>query len=110
MWSRSAKISVSLPASLSAGAKGKDGAPKYRQIKYETLFLMERDCEGRYRRLPGTAVHLISFCAPVAFSASLEAARQKLGVGPGTALVVRRRGMNMGHRDRMQYRRFRREG
>lgn len=70
------------------GAKGKDGAPKCRQIKCGTLFLMERDREGRYRRLPGTAVHLISFCDPVAFSASLEAARQKLGVGPGTALVV----------------------
>lgn len=70
------------------GVKGKDGVPKCRQIKCGTLFLMERDGEGRFRRLPGTAVHLISFCDPVAFSASLEAARKKLGVGPGTALLV----------------------
>jgi len=70
------------------GVKGKDGAPKCRQIKCGTLFLMERDAEGRYRRLPGTAVHVISFCDPVSFSASLEEARRKLGVGPGSALIV----------------------
>jgi len=33
-------------------------------------------------------VHVISFCDPSAFSASLEAARRKLGVAPGAALVV----------------------
>jgi hypothetical protein len=70
------------------GVKGKDGAPKCRQIKCGTLFLMERDGEGRYRRLPDTAVHLVSFCDPASFSASLEEARRKLGVRPGTALVV----------------------
>ncbi len=70
------------------GAAGKDGAPKCRQVKCGTLFLMERDAEGRCRRLSGSAVHVISFCDPVAFSASLEAARQKLGVGPNTPLVV----------------------
>ena len=70
------------------GVKGKDGAPKCRQIKCGTLFLMERDGEGRYRRLPGTAVHIVSFCDPVSFSAALEEARCRLGVRPGTALVV----------------------
>ena len=70
------------------GVKGKDGAPKCRQIKCGTLFLMERDGEGRYRRMPDTAVHVISFCDPASFSASLEGARRKLGVRPGTALVV----------------------
>ena len=70
------------------GAKGMDGAPKCRQIKCGTLFLMERDGKGRYRRLPGTAVHIVSFCDPASFSAALEEARLKLGVRPGTALIV----------------------
>jgi len=70
------------------GVKGKDGAPKCRQVKCGTLFLMERDGEGRYRRLPDTAVHIVSFCDPASFSASLEEARLKLGARPGTALVV----------------------
>lgn len=70
------------------GVKGKNGPPKGRQIKCGTLFLMERDTKGRYRRLPGTAVHVISFCDPVSFSAALEKARQKLGAPHGTKLVV----------------------
>ena len=70
------------------GVKGKNGAPKTRQIKCGTLFLMERDAEGQFRRIPGTAVHVISFCDPVSFSASLEEARKKLGVKLGTRLVV----------------------
>jgi len=70
------------------GVKGKDGPPKSRQIKCGTLFLMERDAEGSYRKLTGSAVHVISFCDPVAFSAALEKARQKLGAPHGTRLVV----------------------
>jgi hypothetical protein len=70
------------------GVKGKDGEPKCRQIKCGTLFLMERDGEGRCRRLPDTAVHIVSFCDPASFSAALEEARRKLGVRPGTALIA----------------------
>ena len=71
-----------------AGVKGKDGAPKGRQIKCGTLFLMERDAEGKYQKIGGSAVHVISFCDPVAFSAALEKARQKLAAPHGTRLVV----------------------
>jgi len=70
------------------GVKGKDGAPKGRQIKCGTLFLMERDAEGKYQKIGGSAVHVISFCDPVAFSAALEKARQKLAAPHGTRLVV----------------------
>lgn len=71
-----------------AGVKGKDGAPKGRQIKCGTFFLMERDNNGKYRKLDESAVHVISFCDPVSFSAALEQARQKLGVPHVTRLVV----------------------
>jgi len=70
------------------GVKGKDGAPKGRQIKCGTLFLMERDGEGKYRKIGGSAVHVISFCDPVSFSAALEKARQKLATPHGTRLIV----------------------
>jgi hypothetical protein len=33
-------------------------------------------------------MHLVSFCGPASFSASLEEAGRKLGVRLGTALVV----------------------
>lgn len=70
------------------GVKGKDAEPKGRQIKCGTLFLMERDDQGRYHKIGGSAVHVISFCDPVSFSAALEKARQKLAVPHGTRLVV----------------------
>ena len=71
------------------GARGRGGGdPKGRQIKCGTLFLMERDAEGRYRRISGSAVHVISFCDPVSFSDALEKARQKLAAPHGATLVV----------------------
>ena len=70
------------------GVRGKDGAPKGRQIKCGTVFLMERDAEGKYQRIAGSSVHVLSFCDPVEFSASLQKARQKLGAPHGTPVVV----------------------
>ena len=70
------------------GVKGKDGAPKGRQIKCGKLFLMERDDEGKYRKIGGSTVHVVSFCDPVSFSDALEKAQQKLAVPQGTRLVV----------------------
>ena len=70
------------------GARGMDGAPKVRQIKCGTLFLMERGADGRFRKIDGSAVHVISFCDPVAFSAALEQARLRLAAPHGTPLVV----------------------
>ena len=71
------------------GARGRGGGdPKGSQIKCGTLFLMERDAEGRYRRISGSAVHVTSFCAPVSFSDALDKARQKLAAPHGATLVV----------------------
>jgi hypothetical protein len=71
-----------------AGVKGKDGDPKTRQIKCATLFLMQRGADGKYHRLPDTAIHVISFTDPVTFSAELKTAMGKLGVPFGTELIV----------------------
>lgn len=71
-----------------AGVKGKNGEPTCRQVKCGTVFLAERDAEGRYRRLPGSSVHTISFKNTADFSADLEAARKKLGAGAGRPLIV----------------------
>ena len=70
------------------GVKGKDGDPKTRQIKCATLFLMQRGEDGKYHRIPDTAVHAISFADPVTFSAELKVALDKLGVPVGTELIV----------------------
>ena len=70
------------------GVKGRDGAPKGRQIKCGTLFLMERDAKGKYHKIGGSGVHVISFLDPVSFSDALEKARQKLAAPGGTRLIV----------------------
>lgn len=70
------------------GAKGKDGVAKGRQIKCGTLFLMERDSEGKYKKINGSSVHVISFCDPISFSKALEKASQKLPIPFGTQMIV----------------------
>ena len=70
------------------GVKGKDGPPKGRQIKCGTVFLLERDADGRYGKIPDSSVHILSFGDVAAFAAQLEKARQKLGAGPGAKLIV----------------------
>lgn len=70
------------------GVQGKDGPPKGRQIKCGVVFLLERDEDGRYRKIPDSAVHVLSFGDVADFAAQLEKARQKLGAQHVAKLVV----------------------
>jgi len=68
--------------------KGKDGAPKGRQIKCGVVFLLERGEDGRYHKVPDSAVHILSFGDVTDFSVELEKARQKLGAAHIAKLIV----------------------
>ena len=70
------------------GVKGKNGPPKGRQIKCGVVFLLERGEDGRYHKVPDSSIHILSFGDVTDFSAELEKARQKLGAGHGTKLIV----------------------
>lgn len=70
------------------GVKGKDGVPKGRQIKCGVVFLLERGEDGRYRKVPDSSVHIVSFGDLVEFSAELDKAREKLGAGLMAKLIV----------------------
>lgn len=70
------------------GVKGKDGPPKGRQIKCGVVFLLERDEDGRYRKIPDSSVHVLSFGDVAGFAAQLEKARQKLGARHVAKLIV----------------------
>lgn len=70
------------------GVKGKNGAPKGRQIKCGVVYLLERGEDGRYHKVPDSSVHILSFGDVTDFSANLEKARQKLGAAYGTKLIV----------------------
>ena len=68
--------------------KGKDGPPKGRQIKCGVVFLLERQEDGRYLKVPDSSIHILSFGDVTEFSAELEKARQKLGAGHIAKLIV----------------------
>jgi hypothetical protein len=68
--------------------KGKDGPPKGRQIKCGVVFLLERGEDGRYYKVPGSSVHILSFGDVTDFSAELDKARQKLGAKHLAKLIV----------------------
>jgi len=70
------------------GVKGKDGAPKGRQIKCGVVFLLERGEDGRYHKVPDSSVHILSFGDVADFSAELNKARQKLGAAHVAKLIV----------------------
>lgn len=70
------------------GVKGKDGAPKGRQIKCGVVFLLERGEDGRYHKVPDSSVHILSFGDVTDFSAELDKARQKLGAAHIAKLIV----------------------
>lgn len=70
------------------GVKGKNGPPKGRQIKCGVVFLMQRDENGRYRKIPDSSVHVLSFGDVADFAAQLEKARQKLGAKHSAKLIV----------------------
>jgi hypothetical protein len=70
------------------GVKGKNGPPKGRQIKCGVAFLLERGEDGRYHKVPDSSVHILSFGDVTDFSAELDKARQKLGAGHLTKLIV----------------------
>jgi hypothetical protein len=71
-----------------ADVKGKLGPPKGRQIKCGVVYLLERDAEGHYNKVPDSSIHIISFGDVVDFSAQLEIARQKLGASNIAKLIV----------------------
>jgi hypothetical protein len=68
--------------------KGKNGAPKGRQIKCGVAYLLERGEDRRYHKVPDSSVHILSFGDVVDFSAELEKARQKLGAAHCAKLIV----------------------
>ena len=70
------------------GVRGKDGPAKGRQIKCGVVFLLERGGDGLYHKVPGSSVHILSFGDVADFSAALDKAREKLGAGHVTRLVV----------------------
>jgi hypothetical protein len=71
-----------------AGVKGKDGPAKGRQIKCGVAFLLERGVDGFYNTVRDSSVHILSFGDVADFSAALDKAREKLGAGHVSKLIV----------------------